>query len=126
MVEWVRAHTGGTNLESIMNDEADKIAYKAHVSGLKLNWPTMYLDNYTLYSAEHGYVEYSPATLIERSFNEHAVQSLSFGTREMVDHRIPKTSNIAPPKCLYTYSTKAHSVQAQSCIRSHTLNTDWR
>ena len=89
LVEWVRAHADDTNLESIMNDEADKIAKKAHISGLELDWPTMYLDKYTLYSAEHGYVEYSPATLIERSFNEHAVQSWSFGTREMVEHRIP-------------------------------------
>ena len=48
MVEWVRAHTDDTNLESIMNDEADKIAKKAYISGIELDWPTMYLDKYTL------------------------------------------------------------------------------
>ena len=44
-------------LEATMSDGADKLAKKAHTSGSKLDWPRMCLDKYTLFSAEHAYVE---------------------------------------------------------------------
>ena len=49
MVEWVKAHTDDTDLESTMSHEADKLAKKTYISGIELAWRTMCLDTYTLY-----------------------------------------------------------------------------
>ncbi|KAG6876553.1 hypothetical protein C0992_012457 [Termitomyces sp. T32_za158] len=123
-IQHIKAHTSTTSLPAQMNQMVDWLATSSQTSRVpppSLLVPTFFLDDYTLFSIAHGWIE---------SNTTHFVQNLCY------DSLITATTSRQPlhlnpllydangiPPYLYLNASSAFSIVVQLYIRSHQLDT---
>ncbi|KAJ7110743.1 hypothetical protein C8R43DRAFT_825234, partial [Mycena crocata] len=118
-VAYSRGHSSDESLPARLNSQADHYASGAQKSFNVLPIapsPTFFMDEYTLFSSEDGWVECNIKTLTERT-------SCSLSTGHKFRMATSLYNPYAPPSYAYTRATSAYSATVQPYSWSGQLAT---
>ena len=123
-VTHVKSHTDNQGLDSLLNSEADHYASNAHSFAHTLHpapIPTFYMDDFTFYRPEDGWIESDIPTFTDHFLSRTAARNISIGHGEhmatwLYDPR-------PPPEYPYTRAASAYTALVQWYARSGQLPT---
>ncbi|KAK1229492.1 hypothetical protein PQX77_007442 [Marasmius sp. AFHP31] len=123
-IHHIPSHTNSTTPPAKANDLADKLASSAHrllIPPPPAPIPTFYMDNFTLFSSRHSYIESDPTAYISNILATKQANDRSFRPAQTL--MLPLHDPTSPPAYPYTRALSAYSVTVQLYARSSQLDT---
>ncbi|KAK7027262.1 hypothetical protein VNI00_015351 [Paramarasmius palmivorus] len=126
LIQHIPSHTSSTSPPARANDLADRIASSAHRSIPRpppAPLPTFFMDDYTLFSKTHSYIESNPFLYISNILARRSAYEASFRPASTLLHTLHDLT--PPPTYPYTRATSAYSAVVQLYARSSQLDTNF-
>ncbi|KAK7032095.1 Nucleosomal histone H3-Lys79 methylase [Paramarasmius palmivorus] len=126
LIQHIPSHTSSTSPPARANDLADRIASSAHRSIPRpppAPLPTFFMDDFTLFSKTHSYIESNPFLYISNILAHRSAYEASFRPASTLLHTLHDLT--PPPTYPYTRATSAYSAVVQLYARSSQLDTNF-
>ncbi|KAK0220047.1 hypothetical protein IW262DRAFT_1232343, partial [Armillaria fumosa] len=123
-LEYTPGHSQERTTPAVLNDEADHFASWAQKHSNQLPVapiPTFFMDDYTFWTPDNGWIESEIKSFVNSSLVKAKVQELAIGQH----HRMASWlyDQCPPPTFLYTHTVSAYSAAVQLYARSGQLAT---